>query len=306
MAEPRLIGAARAALRWLEGLDGRRGLVLLFCLASASYALQSVALPLVGGRDLGTYLRMYSELASWRSIQPMAMLFRTPLAPVLIGVPLDILGALALQALMGLLYAGSIVAWAATASAFGRRAALLVAGALLLYPGYAILFHTAASDSVFAAVFSLWGLALVRAVVRPTPVAFALLGASTALAALTRPANQALLAFVVVPLFLRLGWRVRLACAASFAAAAIAPLGAWAVNNGVRHDDFTVARGAGAYLPFFPAFVEHRSSSRGTGLPRGSSPPRSRSTCSTRSRTGRTGSASTSSSGRRTIASSRT
>jgi hypothetical protein len=258
VAERPLAGVPRAALRQLEALDRRSGLALLFCLAVVSYALQSVALPLVGGRDFGTYLRMYSELGSWRSIQPMAMLFRTPVAPVLIGVPLDVLGGLALQVLMGLLYAGSIVAWVAAASVFGRRAALLVAGALLLYPGYAILFHTVASDSVFAAVFALWALLLTRAVTRPSPVAFGLVGAATAMAGLTRPANQALLVFAVVPFFLRCDWRLRLPCAASFAAVAIALLGTWAVNNGLRYHDFTVARGAGAYMPFFPAFVEHR------------------------------------------------
>ena len=69
---------------------------------------------------------------------------------------------------------------------------------------------------------------------------------------LCRPASQvALLACVLVPLVARSGWRRVVAGVAVALAAAIVPLGAWAVHNAVRYDDFTVARGSKAWVPFF-------------------------------------------------------
>jgi hypothetical protein len=44
----------------------------------------------------------------------------------------------------------------------------------------------------------------------------------------------------------------------AFAAAAVLPLAGWAVHNGLRFDDYTVARGGGTTLPFFRAFVVDR------------------------------------------------
>ena len=64
---------------------------------------------------------------------------------------------------MAVLYAGSIVAWAAAARAFGTRAALLVALALLVYPAYGLMFHEISSEPIFAAGFALWAYLVVRA-----------------------------------------------------------------------------------------------------------------------------------------------
>ena len=60
---------------------------------------------------------------------------------------------------MALLFAGSVVAWAAAARAFGPRVALLVAVALLVYPAYGLMFHEISSEPLFAAAFALWALA---------------------------------------------------------------------------------------------------------------------------------------------------
>src|SRR5688572_26133510 len=133
-----------------RGIESRRGAALLFLVALAVYGLQSIALPVVPGRDFGTYLRFYVQMFEWDSVLPMSMLFRTPVAPLLLGGSLDLAGGYAAQVLMAGLYATSIVCWARTALAFGGRAALVTAGALLLYPGYGILFHMLSSDSICA------------------------------------------------------------------------------------------------------------------------------------------------------------
>ena len=87
----------------------------------------------------------------WHSVVPMSQLYRTPLAPLVIGGTLDLLGGWGLEVVMALLFAASVVAWTRTAFIFGPRAALLTAVALLAYPGYGILFHTPASEPVAAA-----------------------------------------------------------------------------------------------------------------------------------------------------------
>jgi hypothetical protein len=241
-------------LRWLEAnVVTRRGALGVFGLGLAVFAIQSVAMSLYPGRDLGTYLRYYVEIWKVGTVLPAAMLQRTPLAPLAIGIPLDLGGGWLLEICMGLLFAGSVVAWRTVALAFGPRATLLVTTALLVYPGYGILFHGPSSDPIFAAGFAGWALLVTRAALWPTIGRFAAVGLGVAGLALIRPGNQVLIAFFLFPLFLSKPWRRRLAWAGAILAAAVIPLGAWASYNRVRYDDFTVAR-AGAYT-FFRAFV---------------------------------------------------
>lgn len=244
--------------RMEDGIGTPRGAAVLAVVALAFYALQSSALPVVPGRDFGTYLRFYVQMFEWGSPLPMTMLFRTPVAPLLLGGSLDLVGGYGTQALMAALYAGSIVCWARVALVFGRRAALVTAIALLLYPGYGILFHMLSSDSVCAFAFAVWALVLTRALLGPTVFRFALLGLATAGLALTRPGYQVLAVFALAPLFLSIPWRARVVAAASCAGVVVVLLGAWTVNNGLRYDDYALARGGGAFFPFYRAFTTDR------------------------------------------------
>jgi hypothetical protein len=246
----------RATLAWLERVaTTRRGAALLFGVALAVYALQSLAIPLVAGRDLGTYLRYYAQYFDGHPVLPMAMLFRTPVAPFAVGLPLDVGGAALAQAWLGVLYAGSVVAWSAAAAVFGGRAALATAAALLAYPGYGILFHALSSDAIFAAALAAWAFVVTRAAVRMSVAYFAVAGLGVGVLALIRPGNQVLLVFAAFPLLVPASWRARGLCAAAFLAAGVATLGAWALHNGVRYGDYTVARGGSAFVPFFRMYV---------------------------------------------------
>lgn len=254
-----MIAVSRPTLRaWLRaaerGIESRRGSLLVFATALVLYALESVALPVIPGRDFGTYVRFYVQMWDWHSAWPMTMLLRTPLAPLVIGGPLDLAGGWAVQILMALLFAASVLAWTRVALAFGPRAALVTATALLLYPGYAFIFHELSSDSVAAAAFAGWGLSLTRAVRRPTSARFAVLGLAVAASALARPGHQVLIVSALVSLVVTVSWR-RLVGGLACAAVAVVILGAWAVNNGLRYDDYTVARGGKAFFPFFRAFT---------------------------------------------------
>jgi hypothetical protein len=243
-------------IRRLEELASRRlGVVVLFVLALAVYAFRAVGWPLIGGRDLDEYLYDYIQFLDWHPLLPWSMLFRTPVPGLVDGAALDVAGGVVAEPLMGVLFAASVVAWSAAARAFGARAALLVALALLVYPAYGLIFHEISSEPIFAAAFSLWALLVVRAWEVPTPARFALAGIGVALLALIRPGNAVLLAFVLYPLVAGGGRRRRLVNAGAFLAAGLAPLVGWAVLNGVRFGDYALARGGNAVIPFYRAYI---------------------------------------------------
>jgi hypothetical protein len=243
-------------IRRLEELADRRlGAVILFVLALAVYGVRAIGWPLVGGRDLDEYLYDYVQFLDWHPLLPWSMLFRTPVPGTVDGAALDVAGGFFAEPLMAVLFAGSVVAWSAAARAFGSRAALLVALALLIYPAYGLMFHELSSEPVFAAAFALWAWLVVRAARSPSPARFALVGLAIALLALIRPGNAALIAFVVFPLVLPGRRNERLARAGALLGAAVVPLLAWAVLNGVRFGDYALARGGNAVIPFYRAFI---------------------------------------------------
>lgn len=247
------------ALAWLERLADRRlGAAVLFLVALAVYAVRAIGWPLRGGRDLDEYLYDYVQFFDWQPLLPWSMLFRTPVPGLVDGAALDFAGGFFAEPLMAVLFAASVVAWSLAAHAFGARAALLVAVALLAYPAYGLMFHEVSSEPLFAAAFALWALLVVRAARAPSAQRFALVGAAVALLALIRPGNAVLLAFIVFPFVLPGDRRQRLLRAGAFLSAALIPLIAWAVLNGVRFGDYTLARGGNAVIPFYRAFITDR------------------------------------------------
>jgi hypothetical protein len=217
--------------------------------ALAVYALQAIGWPLVGGRDLDEYVYGYIQFLDWHPVLPWSMLFRTPATPIFAGSLLDLAGGHLAEAVLAVLFAGSVVAWAAAARAYSARAALLVAAALLIYPAWALMFHELSSETFFAAAFALWALLVVRAARRPSAGRFAAVGAGLALLALIRPGNALLLVFAIFPLCLRGRFRERATWAAALLAAGVVPLAGWAVLNGVRFDYYGLARGGNAVIP---------------------------------------------------------
>jgi hypothetical protein len=238
---------------------------VLFALGLAVYAVRAIGWPLIGGRDLDEYLFTYIQFFDWHPLLPWAMLFRTPVPGIVDGAVLDVAGGFFAEPLMAVLFAGSVVAWSAAARAWGPRAALLTAVALLIYPAWGLMFHELSSEPLFAAAFSLWALLVVRAATRPSASRFLWVGLGIALLALIRPGNALLLAFVVFPLLLARTWFDRAQWASALLLAAIAPLAAWAVLNGVRFGDYTLARGGNAVIPFYRAFISDRIVSRDNG-----------------------------------------
>jgi hypothetical protein len=259
-------GLPARTLGWLESLARRRlGAVVLFALALGVYAIEAVAWPLSAGRDLDDYLRYYVQILDGNTLLPAAMLFRTPVAPIVDGLSLDVGGGHLAEPAMAVLYGASVVAWSAAARTFGAWAAIVTGLVLLVYPGYGAMFHELASEPVFAAAFAGWALLVTRAATRPSMVRFALVGLGIALLALIRPGNQILVLFCAFPLLLAAAWRKRLAWAGAALGALVASLALYAVYNGVRYGDYTVARGGPTAVPFYRAFVTDRIVRPGNG-----------------------------------------
>ena len=243
-------------LVWLEHLASRRlGALVVFGIGLAVYAVRAIAWPLKTGRDLDEYLYAYVQLFDRHVLLPWSLLFRTPITPLVAGAALDVLDGRLAEPLMAVLYAGSIVCWAAAARFFGPRAAIAVAVALLAYTGYALMFHELSSEPVFAAAFAGWAWLVTRATFAPSAGRFALVGLGVAVLALVRPGNAVLLAFAIVPLLLAGSRRVRFERTGAFLLAAVLPLLAWSVHNGIRFDSWGLARGGNAIVPFYRAFI---------------------------------------------------
>jgi hypothetical protein len=252
-------GSANPLMRllgWLERLISRPlGLVVVFGSGLAVYAVRAIAWPLRPGRDLDEYLYAWIQLFDHDVLLPWSMLFRTPVTPVVAGGALDVFGGALAEPVCAVLFALSVVAWGAAALSFGPRVALVTAAALLVYPGYGLMFHELSSETMFAAGFALWALLVVRAASQPSVGRFALVGLGIALLALIRPGNAVLLAFVAFPLLVVGTWRERLRWAGAIALAAVLPLTAWTVHNGLRFDAWALARGGNAIIPFYRAFI---------------------------------------------------
>ena len=246
--------------RLLAFVPTRRAALVLFALALAVFWFQALGWPMAKGRDTWDYLVYYLQLFDSDPPLSQVQLFRAPLTPLVVGLPMDLGGTVLLEIVFGVLFAGSVVAWSATALTFGRVPALASAVLLLVYPAWATLYHQASSDAVFATGLAVWALILARTMRRPSTRGFVALGLGLAALVLIRPANQVLLPAVLAPLLAAaVPWRRRLTWVAACCAAAVLPLAAWAVHNGVRYDDLTVTRGGRAWVPFLRVFTADRS-----------------------------------------------
>jgi len=236
----------------VDRLVTRPGAAALVVVALASYALQALAWPLERGRDSWDYWLWFLQAADGDPPFSALQVFRTPVAPLVTGIPMWVGGAALTEVVLGVLYALSLLGWAWVVAPISRRAALATGVVLLLAAPYAGLFHEVSSDPVFAFVLAWWAGAVVRAWMTGTTAWIVTVGVGVAVLTLTRPAAQvALLACVLVPLIARRRWTPALRSVAVCLAAAVIPLAAWAVHNAVRYDDLAVARGSKAWVPFF-------------------------------------------------------
>ena len=220
---------------------------MLFVVALAVFGLQSIALRIYPGRDMGRYVQAFLQLWYQKPVLPTVVNERGPLAALGVGAPLEV-GGWAVEVWLGLLYAASLVAWGGIARLFGPRAAIFTTAALLLYPGYGILFHALASDSLFAAAFAGWAVLVSRAILRPSVRAFLLVGLVMGSLVLVRPANQVLIVFALLPLVLRAPWGRRFSWVAAVSIAYITLTEGWVALEHLRYGDAVAPKPSTAAL----------------------------------------------------------
>src|SRR6185436_12078950 len=189
----------------------RKAALVLFAVALGVFWFQALGWPMAKGRDTWDYLAYYLQLFHSNPPLSQLQLFRTPLTPLAVGLPMAIGGSALLEIVFGLLFAVTVVAWSVTALTFGRVPALASAVLLLVYPAWATLYHQASSDAVFTTGLAVWALILARTMRRPSTRGFVALGLGLAALVLIRPANQVLLPAVLAPLLAAaVPWRRRL------------------------------------------------------------------------------------------------
>jgi hypothetical protein len=244
VAEPRLrFGLIPAATR-------RSDFALLAALAVAAFAIQSVAWPLWPGRDAQTYLMYYLEMDAADPVFPQLMLFRTSLAPLLFGLSLDLGGAMAAEAVMGICYVVSILAVYCAGSFWSRWIGLGSALALLAYPAYGALYHNVSSDGLFAFGIAVWAPLVCATAASPSRLKFTLNGLVVFLLVMIRPSGLLFLpVFAAMPFLLRAPARERIRNAAVFAVTAVVLLLGWSAYNSVRYGDFTISRMGATQVP---------------------------------------------------------
>src|SRR3989475_5343496 len=111
--------------RVIAALDGRTGVAALFVVALAAYWLEALAWPLQRGRDSWDYWLYYLQLLDHHPPFSAVMVFRTPVAPIVTGLPMQIGGAHLLQGGVSFIYAPSGVGRGWAAPPLGPVTALL-------------------------------------------------------------------------------------------------------------------------------------------------------------------------------------
>ncbi len=233
----------RAVWQRMEHLVAtKRAAAVLVLFAFALYWIEALGWPFERGRDAWDYMTYYLSLFDTHTPFTEVMLFRTPVTPIALGLPLSIGGATALEVTMAVFFAISVLAWSLAALAYSRLAAVLVAGTLLVFPAFSIPFHEASSDAVAMFGFSLFALGLVRTAFRPSAARFVGLGAGAAAIALTRPAYVILAAGFLIPLCIRASWRSRFLWGVAYLCSVVALVGSWTLVNELRYGDLTLSR----------------------------------------------------------------
>ena len=114
------------------------------------------------GRDSWDYWLTFLQLADRDPPFSALQVFRTPVAPLVTGIPMWLGGARLTEVAFAFLYALSILgwAWASSRSPGGPRSRRPSSCSRHAYAG---LFHEVSSDPVFASIVAWWAGAVVRA-----------------------------------------------------------------------------------------------------------------------------------------------
>ena len=224
--------------------------VMIMILSLVIYYGYGIAWPLGHGRDYGTYLEYYVQMTDSQPTLPVLMLYRTPVAPIVIGATLQLGEGALLEVVYGLFYSISVVSAYYIGSQLSQRTGWFTVLCLWLYPPFAILMHSAGSDSMVGFVWITWCAIVFWTAKTPTLSKFILHGFIALILTLIRPGNMLpLMLFTAFPFTLtNYPLRKRLIQAATYLATVLLLITCWQSYNFYRYGQFTVARGQNAAM----------------------------------------------------------
>jgi len=208
------------------------------------YYIQSLGWPLKPGRDFGAYVNYYVDMWSSEPYYKFLMASAVkPPVPLFIGAFYRIGGPVLLEIAVALLFSVSILSIYYIGSTWNRQVALISSIAVILYPGYAGIYHELATECFSACGFILWAAFVCYSSKHPSIRNFALHAFFLFLLLMIRQANLILLVFAVFPFLLpNLKLRDKIIRCAIILSLSIAFQMLWSTYNYVRYDVFTIAR----------------------------------------------------------------
>lgn len=236
-------------------------------IAVAAYLLYGLAWPLHPvGKDYVSYVQYFFDLFRPEPSSYILATFRTPGAPLVIGLLGTLGGATGLWLGMAAGYVASILAVYRLGRRLEPAVGRLAAGLLIAYPGHAELMLTLGADSIFAVGLCLWAAMVAATPERPTVGRFALHGLAVFGLVMIRPAALGFVLFASFPLLVRrLSWPQRLGRGAVFVVVLLALVKLWSVHNGLRYETWSLGRESGATLPFYRTLVQIGTVRAGNG-----------------------------------------
>ncbi len=217
--------------------------------ALAYWLLQAVAWPLRSGRDGYTYLYFFEEMFSRTPEDPFTSMFRTPVPAIFSALVVNVLGPVAGEVFMALLFAGTVWILWRIGNRWGRPFALALLVVLGIGMSWGSLFHVISNDPPMAVIslLVLW-LALRASEAPQVHGRWVLLGISCGIHGLTRPGIFFLVG--LLPLVLTgIGTKARILGVICFILGAAPLLGGWMIRNQVLHGEFTMVPGGAALVP---------------------------------------------------------
>ena len=96
----------------------KRAAVVVVLVALLVYRIEAIGWPFERGRDAWDYMTYYLSFFDAHTPFTEVMLFRTPVTPFALGIPLSIGGATALEIALALLFALTVLAWSLAALSY--------------------------------------------------------------------------------------------------------------------------------------------------------------------------------------------
>jgi hypothetical protein len=238
---------------------------MAFALGLVFYALQAVAWPVAPGHDYTRYVQWFDQFFLDQPPRPMMSLYRTPVVPFWIGLTHEYLGHLGFEVMLAVGYGFICLLAYQCASTFGRGCGWLAVGMVFVMEPFNRVMRELASDSLFAVLFAGLTLLLVRWWASLTFRKGIILGLFAALLVLSRPSSQPLVLLGFALLLAPGTWRAGVGRAGAYLLAMLLVLVAYASYNKLRYDDFVIARGTAAQVPFYRVYTVDRIIRRENG-----------------------------------------